>query len=96
LGACWVTLIVGCVSLRARWVKLRARWVTLRASWDVQAHDANDFATGKRHDLPSINVFTDQGTLNENGAPFEGMSRFAVRVKVRDPADACHAALGGA
>jgi valyl-tRNA synthetase len=47
------------------------------------AHDPNDFATGKRHGLPSINVFTDQGLMNENGAPYEGMPRFAVRVKVR-------------
>jgi valyl-tRNA synthetase len=46
------------------------------------AHDPNDFATGKRHNLPSINVFTDQGMMNENGAPYEGMQRFAVRVKV--------------
>lgn len=46
------------------------------------AHDPNDFATGKRHGLEFINVFTDLGVLNDNGAPYTGMKRFDVRSKV--------------
>ena len=46
------------------------------------AHDQNDFERGKRHNLPSINIFNDDGTLNENGGPFAGLRRFDVRYKV--------------
>lgn len=34
------------------------------------AHDPNDFECGKRHNLEFINVFNDDGTINENGYPF--------------------------
>ena len=47
------------------------------------AHDPNDFATGKRHDLEEINILCLDGTLNENGGPFEGMERFAARKAVK-------------
>ena len=30
------------------------------------AHDPNDFATGKRHNLPSINVFNEASECGEN------------------------------
>src|SRR5690606_38697581 len=40
------------------------------------AHDFNDFATGKRHDLPEINILNKDGTLNDNGGPFAGLERF--------------------
>ncbi|KAL1916953.1 uncharacterized protein VTP21DRAFT_5150 [Calcarisporiella thermophila] len=46
------------------------------------AHDFNDYEVGRRHNLPFINIYNDDGTLNANGAPFEGMKRFHVRVKV--------------
>ena len=46
------------------------------------AHDPNDFATGKRHSLEFINIFTDDGLINANGGQFEGMKRFDVRVEV--------------
>ena len=47
------------------------------------AHDPNDFVTGKRHGLPSINVFTEVGTINEGGgATFAGMLRFDARVAI--------------
>jgi valyl-tRNA synthetase len=47
------------------------------------AHDFNDFAVGKRHNLPMINIFDDFARLNDN-APVEyrGMDRFAARKKV--------------
>ncbi|KAL0487709.1 valine tRS [Acrasis kona] len=46
------------------------------------AHDPNDFACGKRHNLPQINIFNEDGTINENGGEFAGMMRFDARVEV--------------
>jgi valyl-tRNA synthetase len=46
------------------------------------AHDQNDFGVGKRNNLEFINIFTDDGQINENGAPFVGLQRFDARVAV--------------
>ncbi|KAG8052975.1 hypothetical protein GUJ93_ZPchr0001g30805 [Zizania palustris] len=47
------------------------------------AHDPNDFEVGKRHKLEFINIFTDDGKINNNGGvQFEGMLRFTARVAV--------------
>jgi valyl-tRNA synthetase len=46
------------------------------------AHDLNDFAMGKRHNLPLINIMNKDGTLNENAGEFEGQERFAARRNV--------------
>ncbi len=46
------------------------------------AHDPNDFAMGQRHNLPFINILNKDGTLNENGGPFEGLDRFEARKEV--------------
>lgn len=46
------------------------------------AHDQNDFDCGQRHLLPVINIFNDDGTINENGGKFQGMGRFEVRTKI--------------
>ena len=40
------------------------------------AHDPNDFKTGQRHGLPSINIFDDGGCVNAAGGPFAGQPRF--------------------
>ena len=48
------------------------------------AHDPNDFATGKRHDLEFRCVFDDDGNVNAAGGQFAGMPRFEARVKVVD------------
>jgi valyl-tRNA synthetase len=48
------------------------------------AHDPNDFATGKRHGLEEINIFELDGTLNENGGPFQGLDRFEARKAVEN------------
>jgi valyl-tRNA synthetase len=48
------------------------------------AHDLNDFEMGRRHDLPFINILNKDGTLNENGGPFEGLDRFDARKEVID------------
>ncbi len=46
------------------------------------AHDPNDFAMGKRHQLPFINIMNKDGSLNENAGPFAGQDRFEARKKV--------------
>ncbi len=46
------------------------------------AHDHNDYATGLRHSLPMINIFTETAYVNENGGPYQGLERFAARKKV--------------
>ena len=43
------------------------------------AHDPNDFLVGERHDLPTILVFTEDGTLNEKAGKNEGLSREEAR-----------------
>jgi valyl-tRNA synthetase len=47
------------------------------------AHDWNDFATGKRHQLEEINILNKDGTLNEQAGPFAGIERFAARKAVK-------------
>lgn len=47
------------------------------------AHDPNDFATGKRHNLEFINILDDNGCLNANGTgQFAGQRRFEARITV--------------
>ncbi len=47
------------------------------------AHDPNDCNIGKRHDLPFINIFNDDATMNqEAGADFVGLDRYACRKAV--------------
>ncbi len=48
------------------------------------AHDKNDYMLGKNHDLPSIDIFNEDGTLNEHGGAYIGMDRFDVRKKISD------------
>jgi valyl-tRNA synthetase len=47
------------------------------------AHDPNDFKVGEWHNLEFINIFTDDGKINEMGG-FEGMPRFSARTSVID------------
>jgi valyl-tRNA synthetase len=46
------------------------------------AHDPNDFEMGQRHKLPSISVMNLDGSINENGGKFQGLSREAAREAV--------------
>ena len=49
------------------------------------AHDPNDFKVGERHNLEFINIFTDDGNINEmGGSQFAGMPRFVARTAVID------------
>ena len=43
------------------------------------AHDPNDFEVGKRHNLPEINIMTDDATINELGGKYAGMERYEAR-----------------
>ncbi|HKP55200.1 MAG TPA: valine--tRNA ligase [Polyangiales bacterium] len=47
------------------------------------AHDWNDFATGKRHQLEEINILHKDGKLNDNAGPFAGLDRFVARKAVK-------------
>ena len=46
------------------------------------AHDFNDFEIGLRHNLPLINIMNDDGTINENGGPYEGLARYDARKRI--------------
>ena len=46
------------------------------------AHDINDYNLGLKHHLDSIDIFNDNGTLNDNGLQYTGMDRFACRKQI--------------
>ncbi len=46
------------------------------------AHDINDYEIGLKYNLPSIDIFNDNGTLNEKAELFVGEDRFDVRYKI--------------
>ena len=46
------------------------------------AHDINDYNIGVKYKLDSIDVFHDDGTLNEHGGQYAGMDRFACRRQI--------------
>ena len=46
------------------------------------AHDPNDFEVGLRHNLPVINIMTDQAVINEQGGKYCGMDRYTARKAV--------------
>ena len=46
------------------------------------AHDINDYEIGIRHKLDTIDIFNDDGTLNDNAIIFVGQDRFEVRNKI--------------
>jgi len=46
------------------------------------AHDPADYQTGLRHNLPMVNILTENGLINENGGPFSGQKRYACREKI--------------
>lgn len=47
------------------------------------AHDFNDYAVGKRHDLPLINIFTVDAAINDNAPDaYQGLDRYDARKKI--------------
>jgi valyl-tRNA synthetase len=51
------------------------------------AHDFNDFATGKRHQLEEISIFDLDGILNANAGSFKGLDRKRARTAVKKALD---------
>jgi valyl-tRNA synthetase len=52
------------------------------------AHDPNDFAIGKRHNLPSINVMDESAHIDLPGSPYHGLERFQARTKILEDLEA--------
>ena len=46
------------------------------------AHDVNDYEIGIKHNLETINILNDDGTLNEAAGFYIGMDRFAAREEI--------------
>ena len=51
------------------------------------AHDPNDFEVGKRHDLPIINVMTDDAKIIADYPDYAGMDRYEARKKIVEDLD---------
>ena len=53
------------------------------------AHDVNDYALGKAHNLETIDIFNPDGTISEAAGLYVGMDRMVVRKQIaKDLADA--------
>mgnify|MGYP001450259780 FL=1 len=48
------------------------------------AHDVNDYMLGEKYNLPSIDIFNDNGTISEAGGMYVGMDRFDVRKQIME------------
>ena len=46
------------------------------------AHDPNDFEVGKRHDLPVLNVLTEDAKIVDDYPEYAGMDRYEARKKI--------------
>jgi valyl-tRNA synthetase len=46
------------------------------------AHDPNDFQMGKRHNLPQIDVMTDDAHMNEAAGAYAALERFIARARI--------------
>lgn len=47
------------------------------------AHDFNDYEMGKRHNLPMLNIFTQDAAINEEAPEkYQGLDRFAARKQI--------------
>ncbi|MCX8486864.1 MAG: class I tRNA ligase family protein, partial [Crocinitomicaceae bacterium] len=51
------------------------------------AHDTNDYELGRKYNLPCIDLFNDNGTLNDHGAHYAGKDRFDVRKEIEKELD---------
>ncbi len=52
------------------------------------AHDVNDYMLGEKYNLPSIDIFNDNGTLSEAAGLYVGMDRFDVRAQIEKDLEA--------
>ena len=46
------------------------------------AHDKNDYMLGKTHNLDTIDIFNEDGTVSDASPLYRGMDRFAVREQI--------------
>ena len=46
------------------------------------SHDENDYKLGQKHNLESIDIFDDEGKINNNGILYTGKDRFKVRKQI--------------
>ncbi len=46
------------------------------------AHDPNDFAAGKRHNLPQIDIMDEHAHMNQNAGRYAGLDRYEARKRV--------------
>ncbi len=45
-------------------------------------HDFNDFEAGRRNGLEVLSIFDEKARVNESGAPYQGLDRFAARKRI--------------
>ncbi len=55
------------------------------------AHDPNDYEVGERHDLPSVRVMNDDGTMAGNAGKYAGLDRDEARKQIVEDLKACGA-----
>lgn len=53
-------------------------------------HDPNDYAIGKKFDLPIINIMNKDGSLNGNAGKYDGMDRFDAREQLWKDMEEAH------
>jgi valyl-tRNA synthetase len=46
------------------------------------AHDPNDFAIGKRHNLPNPSILDETAHVDLPGSPYDGLDRYAARERI--------------
>jgi valyl-tRNA synthetase len=49
------------------------------------AHDINDYMLGEKYNLEVIDIFNNDGTLNQSAQLYVGMDRFEVENKLYRP-----------
>ena len=52
------------------------------------AHDVNDYMLGEKYNLEAIDIFNDDGTVNDKVGLYVGMDRFEVRKQIEKDLDA--------
>ncbi len=52
------------------------------------AHDVNDYMLGEKYNLPTIDIFNDNGTLSDAAGLYVGQDRFEVRTQIEKDLEA--------
>ncbi len=52
------------------------------------AHDHTDFETGERHDLPRLDIMTDEARMNADAGPYDGLTREECRERILEDLEA--------